>query len=111
MNAAARVLNQGVLSRGWVVSGFFTRSQASLAVLVMAVLMSALSVVYVTNSAQSINANIQQTLAERNQLHMQWGKLLSEKSTWIMQARVQHIAEGQMNMLIPDHKTVVVVKE
>ncbi len=111
MNAAARLLNQGVLSRGWVISIFFNRSQMPLAVLVFGVLVSALSVIYITNMARSLNANIEQTLLERQQLHVQWGQLLLEKSTWIMQARIQNIAEGKLGMVVPNNKSVVVVNE
>jgi cell division protein FtsL len=111
MNAAARLLNQGVLSRGWVISIFLHRSQMPLVVVAFGVLMSALSVIYITNNVRSLNANIEQTLIERQQLHVQRGQLLLEKSTWIMQARIQHVAEGKLGMMIPDHKSVVVVNE
>jgi len=109
MNAAARLLNQGVLSRGWVISVFFKRTQLPLLMMVISVLLTALSVIYMTNVTRSMNANIQQTLAERERLHVQWGQLLLEKSTWIMQARIQNLAEGKLGMLIPDSKSVVVV--
>ncbi|MEO8400476.1 MAG: cell division protein FtsL [Gammaproteobacteria bacterium] len=111
MNAAARLLNQGVLSRGWVVSIFFNRTQLPMVVMIMAVLTSALSVIYITNNTRSLNAGIQQSLAERDRLHIQWGQLLLEKSTWIMQARIQNVAEGRLGMIIPDNKSVVVVNE
>lgn len=111
MNTAARMLHQNVFSRGWFVSTLFTKSQLTLASLVFALLASALSIIYVTNSARSLNANIQQMLAERNRLHIEWGQLLLEKSTWIMQARVQQIAEDHLGMVVPDSKSVVVVNE
>lgn len=109
MNAAARLLNQGVLSRGWVVSVFLTRFDVSLFVLVFAVLISALSLIYVTNSARSLNASIEQSYAEHDQLHIQRGQLLLERSTLTMQARVQDIAEEHLNMVIPEGKAIVIV--
>lgn len=111
MNTAARLLHQSVLSRDWIVSTFLTRSQLTITSLVCAILISALSVIYVTNSTRSLNANIQQMLSDRNRLHVQWGQLLLEKSTWIMQARVQQIAEDDLGMVVPDSKSVVVVNE
>jgi cell division protein FtsL len=111
MNTAARLVNQSVLSRGWVISIFLKKSQLSLLAMVISVLLTALSVIYMTNTTRSLNANIQQTLAERERLHVQWGQLLLEKSTWIMQARIQNLAEGKFGMLIPDSKSVVVVNE
>ena len=109
MNAAARLLNQGVLSRGWVVSVFLARFDITLFVLVSAVLISALSLVYLTNSARSLNAGIEQLYAEHDQLHIQRGQLLLEKSTLTMQARVQAIAEERLGMVVPEGKAVVIV--
>lgn len=111
MNTAARLVNQGVLSRSWVISVLLKRSQLPLLAMVISVLLSALSVIYMTNTTRSLNATIQQTLAERERLHVQWGQLLLEKSTWIMQARIQNLAEGKFNMQIPDSKSVVVINE
>jgi cell division protein FtsL len=111
MNAAARLLNQGVLSRGWVISILLKKSQLPMATLLFAVLVSALSVIYAANTTRSLNAAIQQSLTERQQLHIQWGQLLLEKSTWIMQARVQNIAEDKLDMVTPNSKSVVVIHE
>ena len=109
MNAAARLFNQGALSRGWAVSFLLERAQFSTLVLVLAVLTSALSMVYVTNMTRSMNGALQQTLTERDHMHVQWGQLLLEKSTWMMQARVQQVAEDKLGMVFPNHKSVVIV--
>ncbi|HSW69257.1 MAG TPA: cell division protein FtsL [Gammaproteobacteria bacterium] len=109
MNAAARILNQGVLSHGWVISVLWKRSQLPMLLMIMSVLVTGLGVIYMTNTTRSLNANIQQTLAERERLHVQWGQLLLEKSTWIMQARVQNLAEGKLGMIVPGSHSVVVV--
>lgn len=111
MNTAARLVSQGALSRSLSISALLEKSQLPLLAMVIAVLISGLSVIYMTNTTRSLNATIQQTLAERERLHVQWGQLLLEKSTWIMQARIQNLAEGKLGMLIPDSKTVVVVNE
>jgi cell division protein FtsL len=109
MNAAARLFNQGVLSRGWAVSVFFAKAQTSTMLLILMVLTSALSIVYVTNSTRSMNASLQQTYSEREKMHDQWGRLLLEKSTWMMQARVEQIAEDKLGMFMPDGKSIVVI--
>lgn len=111
MNAAGRFLSQSTVSRTWVFSILLSRAQFSLFTLIVAVLMSALSLVYVTNSTRSLNAGLQQTLAERDHLHIQWGQLLLEKSTWTMQARIQQVASGKLGMQVPDNKTVVIINE
>lgn len=111
MNAAARMFNQGALSRGWAISFLLQRAQVSTIFLVLAILASALSTVYVTNLTRSFHAALQQTAIERDHMHVQWGQLLLEKSTWMMQARVQQIAEEQLAMVYPDHKSVVIVTD
>ena len=68
MNAAARLLNQGALSRGWVISIFVTRSNVSVVVFMISILISALSLVYVTNCSRSLNAELQQAYVERDHL-------------------------------------------
>lgn len=110
MNSAARI-NQQVIAYDWVTSVLLNRSQLLLISLVVATLISALSIVYVTHSSRNLTADIQQTLAERNQMHIQWGQLLLEKSTWTMQARVQHLAENKLGMEVPDNQSVVIVNE
>ena len=111
MNAAARLLSKGSLSRSWVVSVVLARTQYSSMMLMAAVLVSALSIVYVINTTCSLNANIQQLISERNRLHVEWGQLLLEKGTRITPARVQHVAEGKLDMVVPDSKSVVIVNE
>lgn len=111
MNAAARFLSQSSVSRTWVISVLMAKAQLSTLTLLVAVLMSALSIVYVTNNTRSLNANLQQMQAERDHLHVQWGQLLLEKSTWIMQARIQQIASNKLGMVVPNSKSVVIVNE
>lgn len=111
MNSAARLLNQGALSRGWVVSVILGRFQGVLAALTFACLLSALSLIYVTNEVRSLHAALQQSVGERDHLTVEWGQLLLEKSTWLMQARVQQVAERRLNMTIPNNKTVVTINE
>jgi cell division protein FtsL len=109
MNAAARLLNQGALSRSWVISLFLSRFQFVLFSCVFAILISALGLVYMTNATRSLNANLQQTLSERDRIHIQWGQLLLEKSSLLMQARIQVLAQDKLNMVIPEGKAVVVI--
>lgn len=109
MNAAARFLNQGALSRHWVVSVLLSRAQFSLLALLISIVLSALSVIYVTNMSRSLNADLQQVLTERDQLHLQWSQLVLEQGTWAAQTRVQQVAEQRLNMVVPDNKSVVVM--
>jgi len=109
MNAAARLYHQGGLSRSWVFSILWARLEFSLFALIFSVLMSALSLIYVTNSVRGLNAGMQQSLIEHDQLHIQQGQLLLEKSTLMMQAHIQKVAEKNLEMVVPDTKTVIMV--
>jgi cell division protein FtsL len=109
MNAASRMFNQGVISRGWAFSFLLKRTHVSIMLLAIAVLTSALSIVYVTNASRCLNASFQQSLGERDQMHVQWGQLLLEKSTWMTQAHVQQVAEEKLGMAFPTGKSVVIV--
>lgn len=111
MNTAIRLFNQGVVSRSWVMSVYLSRTHGMIVMLILALLTSALSIIYITNASRSLNAAVQQTLAERGQLHIQWGQLLLERSSWITQARVQRIAEHDLRMVVPDRKSVVIINE
>ena len=111
MNAAARLFNQGTLSRSWVISVLLSRTHFMNVILILAILTSSLGIIYVTNASRSLNATVQQTLEQRGKLHVQWGQLLLEKSTWVTQARVQRIAEHELKMVNPVTKAVVMIKE
>lgn len=107
MNAAARFLNQGALSRGWVMSVFFSRFQLTTCVFLVGILCSALSLVYVTNTVRTLNAKIQQAVEEQDKIHLQWSQLLLEKSTLLTQSRVENVAQDRLAMVYPTGQSLV----
>lgn len=111
MNAAARLLNQGTLSRGWILSVLMTRSQTILAFLLMAVVINALAIVYCTNLTRSVHASLQQASVEQDKIHAEWQQLLLEQGTLTTQARVQEIAEQRLGMVLPSHQSTVIINE
>lgn len=111
MNAAARLVHQSVISRHLLMTHFLTRKQVTIMILTLSVLLSALSIIYVTHVTRVLHASYQHNLTEQDRLHLQRGQLLLERSTWMMQARIEQIAENKLGMIIPDHKSVVVIHE
>lgn len=111
MNAAARLVHQGVLSRQLLSFGLLTQQKIILSLLLTAVLASALSIIYVTHLTRTLHANYQHYLVEKDHLQIERGQLLLERSTWMMQARIQQIAENKLGMVIPNHKSVVIIHE
>lgn len=111
MNAAARLVHQGVISRRLALTFLLTRRQVTNLLLALLVLCSALSIVYITHTSRILHATYQQNVAQQNRLHVERSQLLLERSTLMMQSRIQHAAETKLGMVIPDHKSVVVIRE
>lgn len=111
MNAAARLVHQSILSRHLVFTYLLTKRQMTVIALALAVLLSALSIIYVTHTTRILYANYQRNIVEQDRLLIARGQLLLERGTGMMQARIQQIAENKLGMVIPDHKSVVIVHE
>lgn len=111
MNAAARLVHQGVFSRYLVQQRLMTRRPFTTFCLGLLLVTSALSVVYVTHLSRELQATLQNRLHEQERLQVQRGQLLLERGTWMMQARIQHLAESKLGMMTPDHKSVVIIHE
>ena len=111
MNAAARLVHQNVISHYLIRTHFLTRQQIAMATLTLAVLLSALGIIYVTHVTRILHAAYQRNLVEQDALHIKQGQLLLERSTWMMQARIQQTAESKLGMVIPEQKSVMIVHE
>lgn len=111
MNAAARLVHQSILSRHLIWNHFLSRRQLGTAMLALMVLFSALSIIYVTHATRLLHAGYQRNLSEQDRLHIEHGQLLLERSTLMMQSRVQQVAEKKLGMIIPDAKSIVVIRE
>jgi cell division protein FtsL len=111
MNAAARLVHQGVLARHLVLAHLLTRRQITVMLLALCVLFSALSIIYVTHVTRILHASYQHNLTEQDRLHVQRGQLLLERSIWMMQSRIEQVAENKLEMRVPDHKSVVIIRE
>jgi cell division protein FtsL len=111
MNAAARLVHQNSVARHLVLVHLLTRKQMAIFALAAAVIFSALALIYVTHTSRVLYAAYQHNLNEKNQLFVERGQLLLERGTWMMQARIQKYAEAKLGMIMPDHKSVVIVRE
>lgn len=111
MNAAARSVHQSVLSRHLLLTYLLSRRQIAFLVLTLSVTFSAFSVVYVTHASRIMHATYQRNLVEQNHLQAQRSRLLLERGSLMMQARIQQVAEKKLGMVVPDHHSVVVVRE
>jgi cell division protein FtsL len=111
MNAAARLVQRRVLARHLVLTHVLSRQQIGIAILTLLTLLSALGIIYITHVTRVMYASYQHDILEQNKLHVERGQLLLERSTLMMQARIEKTAETKLNMVIPDHQSIVVVRE
>ncbi|HEY7771848.1 MAG TPA: cell division protein FtsL [Marinagarivorans sp.] len=82
---------------------------ALVGVLWVAVLVSALSVVYVTFDVRRHTQQLAALNDHAQTLQVETGQLLLEKSALAAYARVERIATGELNMRVPTGHEIVVV--
>ena len=82
-----------------------------LAILLLAVFITALRVVVSQNQARVLFVEIQELEKERNQLNEDWTRLLLEQSTWATDARVEEIARTKLDMQTPDNSSLIVLRK
>lgn len=110
MNAAARLVHQNGISRQLVWANMLSFNNIGAVVLVFAVLLSALGTIYITQMTREANAAYQSGQQDRDRLQVERGQLLLERSTLMMQTRVQKVAEHKLGMILPDHKKTIIVQ-
>jgi cell division protein FtsL len=104
MNAAARVINQGTLFNGQLADMQMSKSLYVLMLLLVAVLVSALAVVYSTNSYRVTLSQVEQQEQLTHYLQLQWGQLLLEQASLATPARVEDLAIKKLQMVLPSSK-------
>ena len=109
MNTAARTVYQSVVTPKRLIDLIVSRSQVLLVVLLVGVIFSALSVIYLTNKTRDLNIHLQSSQEKQEQLNMEWSQLLLEKSSWQSQSHVVEIATNALGMVIPEDKHYVLV--
>lgn len=111
MNAAARLVHQNMISRHLMLVRLFTRKQVTIVCLMFAIILSALSIIYVTHTTRVLTAGYQHDLMDQTRLHAERSQLLLERSAWMIPSHVEQIAENKLGMMTPDHDSVVVIRE
>lgn len=73
----------------------------------LAIVVTAIACVYARHEARRQFTQLQELIAKRDDLEVEWGKLKIEQSTWSTHARVEELAREKMQMLNPVDVTVV----
>lgn len=69
--------------------------------LLMAVVFSAVGVIYSKHTARQLFSELQSLQQRRDELHAEWTQLLLEQGTWTTNARVERVARERLNMWMP----------
>jgi cell division protein FtsL len=108
MNAASRALQSSFVNvnpRVLVIS----RQMLGLFLLIIALLASAVSVVYVKSLDRQLFSDLQTLQQTRDDLRVEAGQLLLEQNTLAAPERVQAIAQQQLGMIVPGTKDIVAI--
>jgi cell division protein FtsL len=79
-------------------------------ILWIAVVASAIAVIYTTHKSRQLFNALEGMKRGENELQVEWGQLLLEKSTWSAQVRIERLAETRLDMVPPDPSSVTMVK-
>ncbi len=77
----------------------------------LAVLLSALSVVYAKYEARKLFSELQALHRERDALEIEWGRLTIEQGAWATHGRVEKLAVEELDLRIPAADEIVIVRK
>ena len=85
-------------------------SNALSALLLVAVVICALSVVTSQHKARKLYIELQKEKEHAQQMEVEWGQLQLEQSTWATPARVEKVAARQLQMHLPRNGQVQFIR-
>ena len=81
-----------------------------LLVMVLLVISSSIAVIYSKHIGRAEFIVLQKLEHKRDQLNVEWGRLLLEQSTWASPGRVEQQARLRLKMVVPSPGVTVLVK-
>ena len=108
MNSTAKALAKAQFSMEGALPFLMSRQFWLICVLAVCILLSALAVIYTRDASRLAFIETQQLQQTQDDLHIRWGRLLLEESSWST-ARIQAIAQHQLGMHMPIASHVIVV--
>ena len=82
----------------------------ALPVLWLAVLTTAVQVIYARHEARDMFVHLEKLNGERDSLEMEWGRLQLEQSYWSSNAFVERVANAKLQMNLPQTRDVRIVR-
>ena len=81
----------------------------ALPLLWLAVLASAVTVVFVRHEARNLFTELERLSDERDELNIEWGQLQLEQSAWSNHGFVERVAHDKLRMTLPQPSEVQIV--
>jgi cell division protein FtsL len=75
----------------------------------LAVLASAVTVIYVRHQARNLFTELERLSDERDELNIEWGQLQLEQSAWSNHGFVERVASDKLKMTLPQPVEVRIV--
>ncbi len=79
-------------------------------VLVIASVISAMSVVYSKHKNRLLFVELESLNKERDRMNIEWGQLQLEQSTWATDSRIEKIATEKLHMRNVTYENTVIIK-
>ena len=86
------------------------KTQIIMSVMVIAVVVSALGVVYAKHQSRKLFVELNTLEKERDRLNIEWGQLQLELNTWAAHGRIENKARKNLGMTGIEHDKVIFVK-
>lgn len=108
-------MTRAVHGFGWVVKrreaqeAIPLKQQLAIGALVVLLLFSAFSVIYLKDLSRRLFIQYQQLQKVQEHSEIETSRLLLEKGAWSTQSRIQEIASAKLGMEIPSTKNIVMV--
>jgi len=83
----------------------------ALGLLFVAVLASALGVVYCKHQSRKLFIELNALQGVRDELSVEWGRLQLEQSTWAAHGRIETMAAERLDMHLPAVSSIVAVEQ
>ncbi len=82
----------------------------ALTVLLLAVIASAIAVVFERQEGRLQFVELDRLQKERDEMNFEWGRLQIEQATWAENNRIEQIARSQLGMVSPSAAETVIIK-
>lgn len=87
------------------------RARILAVILVLAVMVSAISVIYTKHRNRMLYVELTQLQKQQDELNVNWGRLQLEQSTWATHSRIEKVARNKLGMRNIDYNEVVILKD